>query len=84
MIDKAVSATSFGDLFALQETLKSEGVALVLRTGKTGLTYGLTYVDHRTKVVFNGKYLPSWEQLTGLLSIHCRFGDPILKNQRTP
>jgi hypothetical protein len=56
-IDKAVSSCSFGDLLVLQEALKSEGVALVLRTSKTGLTYGLTYVDHRTKVVFNGSDL---------------------------
>jgi len=56
-IDKAVSSSSFGDLTALQEALKSEGVALVLRTSKTGLIYGLTYVDHRTKVVFNGSDL---------------------------
>jgi hypothetical protein len=56
-IDKAVSSTTFGDLATLQQALKSEGVALVLRMSKTGLTYGLTYVDHRTKVVFNGSDL---------------------------
>ncbi|SEJ52604.1 Relaxase/Mobilisation nuclease domain-containing protein [Dyadobacter sp. SG02] len=56
-IDKAVSCTTFGDLTALQQTLKSEGVALVLRASKTGLIYGLTYVDHRTKAVFNGSDL---------------------------
>lgn len=56
-IDKAVCSGSFGDLSALQEALKSEGVALVLRTSKNGLIYGLTYVDHRSKSVFNGSDL---------------------------
>lgn len=56
-IDKVVSAGSFDGMSALQEALKLEGVALVLRTSKTGLIYGLTYVDHRTKSVFNGSDL---------------------------
>ncbi|MDR6809648.1 hypothetical protein J2Y45_006726 [Dyadobacter sp. BE34] len=56
-IDKVVSSATLGDLTAFQRTLKSEGVALVLRASKTGLIYGLTYVDHRTKAVFNGSDL---------------------------
>lgn len=56
-IDKVVSASSFHDLTGLQEGLKPEGVALVLRISKTGSVYGLTYVDHRTKSVFNGSDL---------------------------
>ncbi len=56
-IDKVVSSGSFDGMGAFQEALKLEGVALVLRTSKTGLIYGLTYVDHRTKSVFNGSDL---------------------------
>lgn len=56
-IDKVVSAGSFQDLKGLQEGLKPEGIALVLRISKTGSVYGLTYVDHRTKSVFNGSDL---------------------------
>lgn len=56
-IDKVVSAGRFQDLKALQEGLKPEGIALVLRISKTGPVYGLTYVDHRTKSVFNGSDL---------------------------
>lgn len=56
-IDKVVSSSRFHDLTGLQEGLKPEGVALVLRISKTGSVYGLTYVDHRTKSVFNGSDL---------------------------
>lgn len=56
-IDKVVCSGSFDGMGAFQEALKLEGVALVLRTSKTGLIYGLTYVDHRTKSVFNGSDL---------------------------
>lgn len=56
-IDKVVSAGRFQDLKGLQEGLKPEGIALVLRMSKTGPVYGLTYVDHRTKSVFNGSDL---------------------------
>jgi hypothetical protein len=41
----------------LKVALKREGIDLVLRQNKDGLIYGLTYVDHVKKVVFNGSEL---------------------------
>ena len=37
--------------------LEKEGIKAVLRQNKEGIIYGLTYVDHRTKCVFNGSDL---------------------------
>lgn len=39
------------------KTLEKENISVVLRTGKEGVIYGITYVDHKTKVVFNGSDL---------------------------
>ena len=38
-------------------SLEKEGIKAVLRQNKDGIIYGLTYVDHRTKCVFNGSDL---------------------------
>lgn len=44
-------------LAGLVAALKNEGVDMVLRRNDDGLVYGVTYVDHRTKWVFNGSAL---------------------------
>lgn len=41
----------------LIELLKKEGIQTVIRQNSTGLIYGVTYVDQRTKCVFNGSTL---------------------------
>lgn len=41
----------------LIKELASEQVAMVLRRNENGLIYGLTYVDHKNKTVFNGSDL---------------------------
>lgn len=41
----------------LIKTLEKEGISTVLRTSSSGLIYGITYVDHKTKCVFNGSTL---------------------------
>ncbi|WP_413998102.1 relaxase/mobilization nuclease domain-containing protein [Flavobacterium sp. W1B] len=45
---------------SIQEILKAlekEGINAILRQNSEGLLYGITYVDHRTKCVFNGSAL---------------------------
>lgn len=37
--------------------LEKQGISVVLRKSDTGLLYGITYVDHVTKCVFNGSVL---------------------------
>lgn len=41
----------------LIKTLEKDGIAVVLRQNDTGRIYGITYVDHKNKVVFNGSDL---------------------------
>lgn len=44
-------------LDGLVAMLKSQGVDMVLRRNEEGLIYGVTYVDHPSKCVFNGSAL---------------------------
>ncbi len=41
----------------LIKTLEKQGIHVALRQNYTGLIYGITYVDHQTKCVFNGRVL---------------------------
>jgi hypothetical protein len=41
----------------LERLLKKEGIHTVFRRSAEGLIYGITYVDHKTKSVFNGSSL---------------------------
>ena len=41
-------------LQAFKEALQKEKVTLVIRQNEAGIIYGLTYIDHRSKCVFNG------------------------------
>lgn len=42
---------------AFIKTLEKENISTVLRIGKEGMIYEITYVDHKTKSVFNGSDL---------------------------
>lgn len=42
------------NLAAFIKALEKENISTVLRTGKDGVIYGITYVDHKNKAVFNG------------------------------
>lgn len=41
----------------LEKVLQQQSIQLVIRQNKDGVIYGLTYVDHKTKCVFNGSDL---------------------------
>ncbi|MEP6749409.1 MAG: relaxase/mobilization nuclease domain-containing protein [Bacteroidota bacterium] len=41
----------------LIKVLEKESISVVLRENKEGIIYGITYVDHKTKCVFNGSDL---------------------------
>ncbi|KAA0993393.1 relaxase/mobilization nuclease domain-containing protein [Dyadobacter aurulentus] len=60
-VKNAIDFTLYGKsnvtLDRLTNILKREGVDTVFRKNDTGLIYGVTYVDHRTKSVFNGSSL---------------------------
>lgn len=42
---------------SLAKSLEKDGINTVLRQNNEGIIYGITYVDHRTKCVFNGSDL---------------------------
>lgn len=59
-IRSAVDSAFFGKdltLDRLVSLLEKEGISTVLRKSDAGLLYGLTYVDHATRCVFNGSAL---------------------------
>jgi hypothetical protein len=41
-------------LQAFKVALEKEKINLVIRQNSDGIVYGLTYIDHKTKCVFNG------------------------------
>lgn len=41
----------------LEKALEKEGIKMVFRKNSQGLLYGITYIDHTTKCVFNGSTL---------------------------
>lgn len=46
-----------GSQEAFKEALQQQGISLVLRVNDQGFLYGVTYVDHKEKMVFNGSDL---------------------------
>jgi Relaxase/Mobilisation nuclease domain len=56
-IDLALLKQPNQSLQGLIKTLEKEGIDTVLRQNANGIIYGLTYVDHQTKCVFNGSAL---------------------------
>ena len=56
-IDFALLKRSDVDLEKLIQVLEKDGIKTVLRQNEAGQIYGITYVDFRTKCVFNGSDL---------------------------
>lgn len=53
-------------LVSLIKALDKEGIAIVPRKNAAGLIYGITYVDHQTKCVFNGSALGKQYSANGI------------------
>jgi hypothetical protein len=56
-VDLALLKQPNQPLESLIKSLEKEGIHACLRKNGEGLIYGITYVDHRTKTVFNGSAL---------------------------
>ncbi|SMC54824.1 relaxase/mobilization nuclease domain-containing protein [Pedobacter nyackensis] len=54
-IDKAIKPKGTKDEFL--QALKAQGIAAIFRIGANGQAFGITYVDHKNKTVFNGSDL---------------------------
>ncbi|WP_375034653.1 hypothetical protein [Flavobacterium sp. LAR06] len=51
----------------LSKKLEREGIHMVLRKSKEGQPYGITYVDHKTQCVFNGRAMGKQYSAKGIL-----------------
>lgn len=56
-IDFAMLKKSNQSLAQLMAALQKEKIQVVLRQNDSSILYGITYVDHHTKCVFNGSHL---------------------------
>ena len=56
-LDLAMLKRKSQSLPDLIQALQKENIHLVLRQNDDGIIYGITYVDHKTKCVFNGSHL---------------------------
>ncbi len=56
-IDWALLKNEKHTLQSLIQALNKEGIITITRQNENGLIYGITYVDHQTKCVFNGSDL---------------------------
>ena len=54
-------------LLAFKEALQKEKINLVIRQNDNGIVYGLTYIDHNTKCVFNGSDIGKEYSAKGIL-----------------
>jgi len=54
-------------LEALVKDLEREGIQVIIRSNTAGRIYGITYIDHRTKCLFNGSDLGKEYSAQGIL-----------------
>ncbi|HEX5152780.1 MAG TPA: relaxase/mobilization nuclease domain-containing protein [Parafilimonas sp.] len=56
-IDQSLMNAENRSLEVLMRALQKENIRVVLRQNDQGIIYGITYVDHKNKCVFNGSHL---------------------------
>ncbi|MFZ4262135.1 relaxase/mobilization nuclease domain-containing protein [Sphingobacterium sp. HJSM2_6] len=76
-IDKALQG-NVKDMEELKIRLQQQAIHLVLRENSDGLIYGLSYVDHKNRCVFNGSELGKMYSAKGILA---KFHVPTVKVQ---
>ncbi|MDQ2719950.1 MAG: relaxase/mobilization nuclease domain-containing protein [Bacteroidota bacterium] len=68
-------------LQAFKEALQKEKINLVIRENGNGIIYGMTYIDHKTKCVFNGSDIGKEYSAKSIL-IKCGKSQSISEEQR--
>jgi hypothetical protein len=54
-------------LQGFKTALEKENISLIIRENENGLVYGLTYIDHSSKTVFNGSEIGKQYSASGIL-----------------
>src|SRR5207237_5365101 len=54
-------------LSSLEKDFQKEGIQMVVRRNEDGIVYGMTYIDYKNKVVFNGSDLGKEYSAKGLI-----------------
>jgi hypothetical protein len=67
-IDFALVHAQKSSIHSMVSKLNSKGITTVLRHNQQGLLYGITFIDHQTKAVFNGSDLGKQYSANGILS----------------
>ena len=73
-IDLVILRNPQMDLNSFVERLKKDGITTTARVNDTGLIYGLTFIDHRTKCVFNGSAIGKSYSAKGIID---RLSNPL-------
>ncbi len=67
VIDWTLLKTKNISMQNLKEALEKERIHVAIRQNKEGIIYGITYVDHQTKCVFNGSDLGKQYSAKGVM-----------------
>jgi hypothetical protein len=67
-------------LGSLEKDLLKDGIQVVIRRNEEGMVYGMTYIDYKNKVVFNGSDLSKEYSAKGVIE---RLAQRIVKEQET-
>lgn len=67
LVDLAFVRQPSMQVSGLAANLEKEGVSIVIRKNDDGIVYGLTYVDHHSRCVFNGSALGKRYSAKGIL-----------------
>lgn len=76
-IDLLLIKNSNMNIVGLIKALEKESIQTVLRQNNEGVIYGVTYIDHRTKSVFNGSALGKQYSANGLQERCCAVSSPV-------
>jgi hypothetical protein len=83
-IDLTLSKGAIHSVADLEKALLKESIQLVVRQNEKGMIYGMTYVDHETKCVFNGSDLGK-QYSANQMQERCRPDQPVIKpRQQAP
>lgn len=69
------------DLELLRQLLQKEKISLVLRQNDKGIIYGITFIDHRSKCVFNGSDIGKEYSAKAILE-KCNKGENIINSKK--